>query len=253
MRIVVIGTGNTASVLGRLLVEAGHSIQQVYGRTKEHAKHLAEILNSSFTVDRNQVDRTADLYLIAVSDSAINEIASWLRVDRKLVVHTAGSVGQDVLASCSTNYGVLYPLQSLRKEAIVLPEIPFLVEGNTNETATYIFDLAKTISPNVQISDSQHRLMTHIAAVMVGNFSNYLYVMAKDFCDLESIDFSMLLPLMKQTVDRLRQFSPMEMQTGPAVRNDLHTIERHLQLLEPYPEQKSFYRFFTDSIRNANK
>lgn len=249
MRIVIIGTGNTATVLGKLFKHAGHAITQVFGRTSQHAEQLGGALHSRFTTDRTQLDTEADLYLIAVSDNAISHIASWLELDKKLVVHTAGSVEAGILSACSKNYGVLYPLQSLRKEMDHVPEIPFLVEGNTEDNSALIYDFARSISTRVQFANDQQRLMIHIAAIMVSNFTNHLYMLAEDFCNKENLDFKMLLPLITETSNRLNKFSPTEMQTGPAIRNDTNTIEKHIELLEPYSFHQSIYRILTVSIQ----
>lgn len=249
MRIVIIGTGNTATVLGRLFNQAGHTIAQVFGRTTQHAEQLGGILNSRYTTNQKQLDTGADLYLIAVSDNAISDIASWLVPDKKLVVHTAGSVEAGVLSTCSKNYGVLYPLQSLRKEMDHLPEIPFLIEGNTEDNGAFIYDFARSISTHVQFANGEQRLMIHIAAIMVSNFTNHLYMLAEDFCKKEDLDFKMLLPLITETANRLNKFSPAEMQTGPAIRNDTNIIEKHIQLLEPYSFHQSIYRILSESIQ----
>ena len=249
MRIVIIGTGNTATLLGRLIKQAGHNIIQVFGQTSQHAEELGKVLHSSFTTDQKLLNPEADIYIIAVSDDAIGHVTSWLQVGKKLVVHTAGSVESAILSGSSKNYGVLYPLQSLRKEMDYLPEIPFLVEGNTEDNGALIYDFAKTISKKVEFTTRQQRLMTHIAAIIVNNFTNHLYVIAEDFCNKENIDFKMLLPLIEETAGRLYQFSPAEMQTGPAVRSDITTIQKHIQLLEQHPFHQSVYEFLTDSIQ----
>ena len=43
---------------------------------------------------------------------------------------------------------------------------------------------------------------------------------------------------------------PEKSQTGPAVRNDQNTIERHMDLLSFSPELKKIYREITMSIVN---
>jgi predicted short-subunit dehydrogenase-like oxidoreductase (DUF2520 family) len=192
----------------------------------------------------------SDLYIIAVSDSAIAEVAQLVRVDKKLIVHTAGSVEKDILLPCSKNYGVLYPLQSLRKEMDYLPEIPFLVDGNTADNAALIEDLAKSISSYVQSAGDTQRLMSHTAAVIVSNFTNHLYTLAEDFCIKENLDFKMFMPLIHEVAERVQTNSPGSVQTGPAIRNDTSTINKHISLLSQYPLQRSVYRFLTDSIRH---
>ena len=251
MRIVIIGTGNTATVLGRIIQRSGHTILQVMGRTHAGTERLGNLLLVPFTNEPKQINTAGDLYILAVSDSAISQVASWLKVDKKLVVHTAGSVGSEILSGCSRNYGVLYPLQSLRKEMDELPQVPFLVEGNTEDNGALIYDFASTMSEKVQFATAHQRLLTHIAAIIVSNFTNHLYVVAEDFCIRENINFNLLQPLIRETALRLEKFSPTQLQTGPASRNDTETITKHLGLLNNYPIQKSVYEFLTESILNS--
>ena len=253
MRIVIIGTGNTATVLGRLIQRSGHTVLQVIGRTYVGTERLGNRLHAPFTNESKEINTAGDLYILAVSDNAISQVASWLKVDKKLVVHTAGSVDSEVLSGCSKNYGVLYPLQSLRKEMDELPQVPFLVEGNTEDNGALIYDFASTMSENVQFATAQQRRITHIAAIIASNFTNHLYVLAEDFCNRENIDFDLLRPLIRETALRLERFSPTEMQTGPASRNDTETITKHLGLLDSYPIQKSVYEFLTDSILKSKE
>lgn len=248
MRIVIIGTGNTATVLGRLFCNKGHEIVAVIGRSRERTEQLAKVFNASFNVLGEQIDNDADIYIIAVSDNAIAEVGNMLQLGKKLVVHTAGSVEKEVLLNCSKNFGVMYPLQSLRKEMDQLPDIPFLIDGNTGDNCAVIADLAKTLSTHVELANNKQRLSTHLAAVMVSNFTNHLYVLAEEFCEKEHVSFSMLMPLIVEVADRLHRYSPRAMQTGPALRNDTATIEKHLLLLEHHPLQQPVYKFITESI-----
>jgi predicted short-subunit dehydrogenase-like oxidoreductase (DUF2520 family) len=252
MRIVILGIGNVATVLGRMIREAEHEIVQVWGRSETGARNLADGLSAGYTTNLQSIDKGADLYLVAVSDSAIPAVADVLRLDRKLVVHTAGSVSKTVLKPCSSNYGVLYPLQSLRKEIPVLPVIPFLVDGNTGDDTALLMDFAKTLSADVQVAGDEDRLKLHVAAVIVSNFTNHLYVLAEDYCKEAGVNFKLLLPLINAIAGRLDQFSPSRLQTGPAIRNDGQTIESHLALLSDHPGLKEMYRLFTKSIQERH-
>ena len=249
MRIVIIGTGNVATILGKRFLAADHEIVQVCGRNLLHAEELADLVQATPSADVTQPDPTADLYVIAVSDAAIASVAADLKLDKKLVVHTAGSVSKDVLRVCSKNYGVLYPLQSLRSELNELPDIPFLVDGNTPDDLALITEFAGTLSNQVQPAGDEQRLKLHVAAVMVSNFTNHLYALAKAYCLREQLDFTLLLPLITSVADRLHDHEPAAVQTGPAVRNDEATIQKHLELLQQHPALKALYGSFTDSIR----
>lgn len=248
MKVVIIGSGNVATVLGRLLKRKGHEIVQVISRNDDHAKILADELQCPFSDNNNAVDMNAGVYLVAVNDGALYELNNSFHLGQKLIVHTAGSVPKDILQNISVNYGVLYPLQSLRKEMDYPADIPFLIDGNTEETMTLIGDFAQTISGTVAKAGDEERLKLHVAAVVVSNFTNHLYALAEDFCTKENIDFKLLAPLIKETAQRVETHSPASVQTGPALRNDVFTLDKHLRLLSNHPRLKYIYLKLTDSI-----
>lgn len=249
MRIVLIGSGNTATVLGRLLLTAGHTICGVYSKTVQHAQQLAVELNARYYGSLADITITGELYIIAVKDDAIPQIAEDLNLPDKIVVHTSGSVPAGVLANCSNQYGVLYPLQSMRKEAAHQPVIPFLIDGNTALVKQQVGEVAQTISAIVEDADDEKRLKLHLAAVIVSNFTNHLYTLAEDFCNKEKIPFKALVPLITEVAERTAAYSPAAMQTGPAIRGDQATINRHLQLLSQYPLLQKMYGATTESIK----
>ncbi|MEO8583693.1 MAG: DUF2520 domain-containing protein [Flavitalea sp.] len=248
MRIVIIGSGNVATVLGRKMILAHHEVIQVVSRSEDHAAQLAKELKSTHTTDINRIDTNAQLYLLSISDSALYHAHDWLKVKKQIVVHTAGSVPMDILKLTSENYGVLYPLQSLRKEIKKIPEIPFLIDGNTDDTKSQIASFAKSLSPNTHFANDAQRGKLHIGSVITNNFSNHLYALAQDFCANEKVDFNLLLPLINELGKRLTLGPAMNFQTGPAVRNDQVTINHHLALLKNYPQLLKLYSVFSESI-----
>ncbi len=248
MKVVIIGTGNVASVLSAIIQRAGHEIVQIVSRNGENAKKLASKYNalSGTLLDGEFAD--ADIYIIAVADAGLESIEKIKGLQGKLIVHTAGSVPMDVLKACSSTYGVLYPLQTLSTEAEHLPEIPFLVEGNNKETSHKIVEFARTLSDRVMPTNDTERLHYHIAAVFVGNFTNHLMAMAEAFCEKEKIDFNVLLPLINEVTHKANNSSPHQAQTGPAIREDIVTLNRHLQTLSPHPDLKYIYLKLSESI-----
>jgi predicted short-subunit dehydrogenase-like oxidoreductase (DUF2520 family) len=251
MQIVIIGSGNVASVLGRLCKQRGHQIVQVVSRNAAHAKLLGDELGCAFADYNDKLHDSADLYLLAVADTALQELNKSINLGNKLILHTAGSVSKDVLKDMSHNYGVLYPLQSLRKEMEYHKEIPFLIDGNTADTLTMVEDFAGTLSSNVTKTTDEERLKLHVAAVVVSNFTNHLYALGEEFCKKEEVDFKLLTPLIKETAERVANFSPAAVQTGPAVRNDIFTIDKHLRILANHPQLKHMYIKLTDSIMTS--
>lgn len=246
MRVVLLGSGNVATVLGKRMHAAGHEIAQVYSRNPEHARQLAQVFQARHTDQFTQLDTEANLYIACISDSALYSLAGTLTLPKGLLVHTAGSVPMEVLKACARNYGVLYPLQSLRKEMEMVADIPFFIESNTADDLCLLQEFALTLSSSVSVADSSTRMKWHIGAVIASNFVNLLYTLAEKHCRNAGLDFTQLLPLIRETANRLEQASPAALQTGPAVRNDQVTIEKHLAVLKHSdPALAEIYREMT--------
>ena len=250
MDIVIIGTGNTATILGRKLKAAGHNIVQIYGRNGRAASDLAYELDTESTNYWAVVNRNADIYLLAVSDIAVEEVVKELGLSDKTIIHTAASVSKEVLNSAE-HYGVFYPLQSLKKENTYLPDIPIIIDASDEVTFSILEKLANSITDKVIKAGDEERMKLHLAAVFSNNFVNHLYAMAETYCVKEGLDFRLLIPLIKETALRIESISPSQAQTGPAFRHDATTIQKHEELLANYPHFKKFYHLFSESIWNA--
>ncbi|MEO7310694.1 MAG: Rossmann-like and DUF2520 domain-containing protein [Chitinophagaceae bacterium] len=249
MKVSIIGSGNVGTVLGRKIKAAGHQLLQVYSRDPDHAKILATELQCSSVNRWREITSEADIYLVAVVDAALPEAAKMIGTKKGLVLHTAGSVSIEVLKTVSLNYGVLYPLQSLKKEKTNYADIPLLVDGNTADDCCMVEDFARSFSNLIQKADDAYRLKLHVAAVFVNNFTNHFFTLAADYCSQEQVNFSLLQPLIEETANRLRDHDPGEVQTGPAARNDQLTINKHLELLHQYPALERIYEFMTERIQ----
>lgn len=244
----MLGSGNAATVLCGLIIKGGHNIVQVVSRSEDHARELASRFNASTTSLKAPNFADADIYIIALHDVALDHIEQIPALKGKFVVHTAGSISINALKSCSDTYGVLYPLQSLSKFTDYIPEVPFLVDGNNQEVLHRIIGFARTLSSNVIEANDAERLNYHVGAVFVNNFTNHLFAIAEKLCEKERIEFKNLLPLINETIQRTATISPSLTQTGPAIRNDTFTLNRHLQALSGNPEVKYLYLKLTESI-----
>jgi predicted short-subunit dehydrogenase-like oxidoreductase (DUF2520 family) len=241
--VAIIGTGNVASHLGTALFNEGIRISGVYGRKSNEAYTLSHYWNSEIITDLS--DLHADLALICVSDDAVNEIVSFLPSGMN-VAYTSGSVRLDSF-SMKNPIGVFYPLQTFTKgKEVDIFEVPFLIEASLENFAQELFDLASKISRKVVFANSEERTFYHIAAVWVNNFTNHLSYQAKVLLDNQKLDFDLLLPLLRETVDKLHHIGPLNAQTGPARRGDQRTIEKHEKHLAGL--QKELYMLITRSI-----
>jgi predicted short-subunit dehydrogenase-like oxidoreductase (DUF2520 family) len=253
MKVVVIGSGNVAYYLASLLAQSKHTLLQIAGRNKKTVSLLARKLKCSFTIDIKTVDQTADIFIIAVNDDSIIDVAKQLPETDKIVLHTSGSTSLDVLSKFK-NAGVLYPIQSLNKQSAALEKnITFCIEASNLKTEKTLSQLGKSIGNKIVKLNSNKRLKLHLAAVVVNNFVNHLYVLSHDFLDKSKIDFSLLLPLIERTGKKVVVAHPQKVQTGPAMRNDQHTIKKHIALLQDDPVLKKFYSQFSRDIHQYHK
>jgi len=249
MKIVILGSGNVATHIGNAFHSRGHTIAQVYSRNKANAHALASVLNADTVDALEDLNADADLYFIAVSDSAIAAIADGLPpITRAIVAHCSGATDMSVLSRFPLR-GVIYPAQSLHKDTIsVLADIPFGIEGSDATTENQLFRLMQEISPKSFLCNSEQRLALHTAAVFANNFSNALFQIAYTILKEHKLSFDLLRPLILETAQKVQQQVPKTVQTGPAQRDDMETIQRHLQFLRKNPDWLKIYQQLTKEI-----
>ncbi len=253
MELVLIGSGNIATVLGKTFFDRGISIKQVYSRNLTNAQLLAGQVGAEAIDQLSQLAPKADAYILAVSDQAIGQMAAVLNLGDQLLVHTAGSISKEILAQSTTNYGVFWPMKMIRKDQEGLGSVQIVVDGSSSSNTAYLSNLARLIGAQVALAGDAQREKLHLMAVVCSNFTNHLYHLAADYCMRNNLNFSLLYSIIEQTASGIQGVDPASMQAGPAFRKDLETMEKHLHLLENEPGLLGFYREFSRSIQENNK
>jgi predicted short-subunit dehydrogenase-like oxidoreductase (DUF2520 family) len=229
-----------------------HQIVQVINRTLSRARALGDALGCESGDFAVPLHPEADLFIVAIADNALFSLDQYLAPCTQLLVHTAGSVPLSVFSKITSRQGVFYPLQSLVKGSTSNTLLPLLIDAAQEADRVQLQILAESISDRVEWADDEKRLRLHTAAVVVNNFTNHLYALTSAFCQAEEVDFSLLQPLIEETALRLRQRPPAELQTGPAIRNDVFTLDKHLKVLTAHPRLKYLYVKLTDSIMSRD-
>lgn len=234
-RIVVIGSGNVATHLATGFENAGCMIVQVYSHDLDHARRLASQLKDCLPIDNlNELDTSADFYLIAICDNAVARVAEAMPRVKGLVAHTSGSVPLGDLAPASERTAVLYPLQTFSREVDVkLEEVPFFTEGVADDVLGEVDSFARMLSQHVRHADSAQRKTLHIAGVLSCNFVNYLWDRTSDVLARDGYDFEVVAPLIKATLRKAVEHGPHNSQTGPAMRCDVDVMRDHASRLDP--------------------
>jgi len=244
-----IGAGNLATHLSKAFQNKGFGISQVYSRTRLSAMELGNTLSVNYVTSADEIDLNADIFFVALKDSAVDEVLSQINFGNKLIVHCSGSLPLSALNKYSENIGVFYPLQTFSKSRDVdFSELPIFIESNSIRNEELLFNLAREISNSVSVLNSEKRKTLHISAVFACNFVNYFYSIAADILKSKDIPFDVLKPLILETAKKVQEMHPEKAQTGPAVRFDENIINTHLQELNNFSDYQQLYKSISKSI-----
>lgn len=238
-QVAIIGNGNVGYHLLATLPRK-HDVSLFSRNPREPAKSLQDLEPANF-----------EFIILAIPDDAIEEVSNSLGTSNAIVLHTSGSRPIKDLAKHERR-GVMYPFQTFSKEKeINFNSFPILIEG-TDETEKEIFSFARSFGTDVRLMSSGNRAKLHLAAVFACNFTNHLYTIAESILSSMEMPLKDLEHLAKETLEKAVEMSAAVAQTGPAVRNDLQTIQNHLAMIEN-EDWKKVYELLSADIRKLQK
>ena len=234
MKIVLIGRGRLATNLEHALLSAGHEVASINSRTLE------------------ALPLEADVYIVAVKDAALADVirAATKGRESQLFVHTAGSMPMDIFKGLTVHYGVFYPMQTFSKERLVdFNDISVFLETNDAVSMERLKMLSTTLTTHIYELDSDGRKHLHLAAVFACNFVNHCYALSAEVLAAKGLPFSVMLPLVDETAQKVHELAPREAQTGPAVRGDQNVMQMQANMLAGNPAVKQIYEASSNDIQ----
>jgi len=253
VKICILGSGNVAHHISKALLKAGHDILQIYGRNKKTSKAIAKRCEANAIQDISLLSKKADVYLITVSDDAIEKVSKSIPFtlsDKQIIAHTAGSISIKKLKSVGKQYGSFYPLQTFSKtRRLSFGKIPMCIHGSSPYTIKKLSKFANTISSDVRVIDDKTRKEIHLSAVLACNFVTHLIAEAEALLEDANVDKSILAPLLKETIAKTIYQGASEAQTGPARRGDDKVINSHLEMLLDKPATQKLYKQLSIAIK----
>lgn len=237
--IAIIGAGKAGTYFLEKLKAKGFAVSG-YSRTAKSAfKDLEELPGHIVGFD---------LVLLCVPDESIAEVSRSIPVVPGILAHVSGVTDLSSIDKKHPRQAVFYPPMSLTPEAPPeISAIPFCIESPLKEVEQELQELARSLGASAHLIDARKRALLHLGAVLSQNFSNYLYGKTYDILKAHKVDFRLLLPLLEQSLERLKFSAPAEVQTGPAVRGDRATMEKHLEMIDD-EELKKVYRLISKNI-----
>ena len=249
-----LGAGKVAEALSLEFHRNGHVIGTIVSPESQNGQRLADLTNakwSSSPVFGNE----HNIIIVAVPDHKLAQVLAEIQCSSDTIVaHTAGSFGLEVFPGTINKKGLFYPLQTFSKgRKTTLNEIPLFIEASDEETRSVLKDLASSAGCLIFEAGTESRCMLHTAAVFVSNFTNHMLTAGKQISSVAGFSFDILVPLIRETIQKAIENSPENSQTGPAIRNDLITLEKHLELLSFSPELRRLYDEVSKSISEHYK
>lgn len=247
----IVGTGNLAWHIVQMLHIAHVKVHTVYGRNITAAQSLADLCHAhasnSFKFNNEAQE---DVFFLAVSDDSIREVAHKFNNGRNVLIHLSGGVESTTLDFGNNRFGVYYPLQSFTKNTITdYREIPVFIVSAFEDVIVRLNAIAEKISTHVEVINDEQKKCIHLSAVFANNFTNFMYDAAYRILKDNNISTNAIIPLMEETLAKVKNHNPAEMQTGPARRGDTHTMKVHIELLKKYPELSEVYSVLSKLIQ----
>jgi predicted short-subunit dehydrogenase-like oxidoreductase (DUF2520 family) len=255
MKLALIGSGNIATFFGQRWADAGIPLVQLIARNPFSGNALAERLHLPLANSVDELDQEADTVLLAVSDDALPLLVQHPALSKKRLIYASGAVTMSEMQPGPSITGIacLWPVLSISAHQLpVTRELPLVCSVSDEQTKTAVLPLAKALSDTQHWLSEEQKQIAHLSAVLCNNFTNHLFALAQDLTAKHQVPFELLLPLIQHTVNGLNDGSAAAKQTGPAIRHDLHTIEKHLRILQENEDLRSVYKVLTNSIQHKH-
>ncbi len=250
LKIGIVGSGNLASHLAKRMKECNLSIEFIYSSNKKTGRALSRDCESRFVSSLPDANSNPFLLFICTGDSVIQELFIEFENKGYFLIHSSGML--PLLKSRKTLTGVFYPVQTFSKnQAVDWNEIPICIESKNVKLEKLLLQLGKKLSGKTMLLSSEQRAHLHLSAVFANNFVNANYTMAMDLLKDQHIPFSLLNGLILQTARNAVQQKPSLVQTGPAKRHDMGTIQAHRKLLKGKLKERKVYELMTEWLLAA--
>lgn len=203
-----------------------------------------------FIDDITLLDDNTDLIILTVQDKNIEDVSQNIPFVHVPIVHTSG-VKSSLLLERFDHYGVWYPVQTFGVGSTINWEkVPICILNSDEIIGDILQKFTALLGCKAYAITEDQRQYLHLAAVFSNNFTNHLLTYVEKILSSRSIDKALITPLLRQTIDNFEVISPELAQTGPAVRNDVSTMESHIELLYSLhlDDAISVYRTLSQSI-----
>lgn len=252
-RIAVLGLGRLGTCLSQALFDAGLPLTALASTRSATANQLTMQLGADVqAVSSDLLGEHAEVIFVTVPDAYVTEVASKLDLDgRHALVHASGALELDALAVArarGARTAVFHPLQAFPKAANAsrFRGIHIGIEADDPALERELENIARSLGAQPFSLRGVDRASYHAAAVFASNYLVALHAAAQRAWARAGLDpataRAALAPLSQGAVTAIAEHELPEALTGPLVRGDRATLERHLAALASDDHLRELYR-----------
>jgi len=260
LTVSIVGPGNLGTALALSLSRAGYAVKVLAVRTQKRmlsdtTQNLARRLKARLVV-LGETALDTDLVWITVPDDVIGAVAAQLAATQqwrgRKVFHSSGARTSDVLAPLrnkGARVAAVHPMMTFVHRSMPrLEGVPFGIEGDL-AAVRIAKEIVRTLGATPHLIRKENKVLYHA----FGSFASPMLIglmaaleQVGRAAGIKPADLKiMAAPLLRQTLGNYLEQGAAAALSGPLVRGDVATIQRHLEALREFPQAREVYLVLT--------
>lgn len=271
IKIGFIGPGKVGVSLGRYFTHKGIKLSGFYGRDINTTIEAANITKSKFYDNIQDIIKESNILFITTPDDTISIIDREFKkfdLNNKSICHTSGSLKSNVLSNAKHSGALIYSIHPIfafsnkNTKSQDLENIYFSIEGDDLEDSSLndsikggnfpIINLIETLGNKYFIRNKETSSIYHLANVFVSNLTLSLLEVGTSYLRKLGLNeeeaLNAIKPLVQGNIDSIINKGFVNSLTGPILRGDVTTVEKHLSVIEK--EDKDLYKILSLNLLN---
>jgi len=253
-----IGAGKAGVSLGSYFASKGLEISGYSSRTMESALSAARITGSSAFSSLKELIEHSDTIIISTPDDALPVVWKELQTldpEGRIVAHLSGSLSSDIFEGIgqkgASGYSIhpMFAFSSRDGSFDGLQDAFFTLEG-PEDRMEEVRELFRITGNRTLLIEKEYKTLYHASNVMVSNLVIALIntgALVFEKCVVADGDpIAALLPLIRGNIENISAKGLAGALTGPAERNDVNTVKKHLDVLDQ--EERAIYILLTKKL-----
>jgi predicted short-subunit dehydrogenase-like oxidoreductase (DUF2520 family) len=255
LSVAIVGAGMLGTAMAVTLRKAGYHVAEIASRPLHASRRRAQKLATRVGAKITQigVDRLrSDLVWLCVPDREIRRYAvSLARQEEwrgKIVFHSSGALGSRELRALQRRGAAVasvHPLMTF--VAGVIPDlagVPFAIEGDAGAVRV-ARSIARTLGGEAFAIVEKHKAAYHAWGAFTSPLLLSLWVTTERVAELAGVRRAearkRMLPILRQTLANYAERGPEHAFSGPIIRGDVATLQKHLKVLARLPDLRDVY------------